>query len=78
MTPHVLRHSFISLAADLGYSEATIAALVGHKGRSITSRYAHAADAVLLDAADVIAYRTAELTGETTGAAQLRRSGTPT
>ena len=36
VTPHVLRHSFASLAADLGYSEATIAALVGHAGRSTT------------------------------------------
>lgn len=64
VTPHVLRHSFASLAADLGYSEPTIAALIGHKGRSITSRYVHAADAVLLAAADAVADRTAELMGE--------------
>jgi integrase len=64
VTPHVLRHSFASLAADLGYSEPTIAALVGHKGHTITSRYVHAADAVLLAAADVVAARTAELMGE--------------
>src|SRR5215472_113253 len=32
ITPHTLRHSFASLAADLGYAEPTIAALVGHKG----------------------------------------------
>jgi len=64
VTPHVLRHSFASLAADLGYSEPTIAALVGHKGHSITSRYVHAADAVLLAAADAVADRTAELMGE--------------
>ena len=61
VTPHVLRHSFASLAADLGYSEPTIAALVGHKGRTITSRYVHAADAVLIAAADVVANRTLEL-----------------
>jgi integrase len=42
VTPHTLRHSFASLAGDLGYSEPTIAALVGHKGRSITSRYVRA------------------------------------
>jgi integrase len=65
ITPHVLRHSLTSLAADLGYSEPTIAALVGHKGRSITSRYVHSADAVLLAAADAVANRTAELMGET-------------
>jgi integrase len=63
ITPHVLRHSFASLAADLGYSEPTIAALVGHKGRSITSRYVHAADAVLLAASDAVADRSAELMG---------------
>ena len=31
ITPHVLRHSFASLAADLGYNEPTIASLLGHK-----------------------------------------------
>jgi integrase len=64
LTPHVLRHSFASLAADLGYSEPTIAALVGHKGYTVTSRYIHTAGAMLLAAADVIALRTAELMGE--------------
>jgi integrase len=64
VTPHVLRHSFASLAGDLGYSEPTIAALVGHKGQTVTSRYVHAADAVLLAAADAVARRTAELMGE--------------
>jgi integrase len=55
VTPHTLRHSFASLAGDLGYGEATIAALVGHKGHTITSRYVHTADAVLLAAADAVA-----------------------
>jgi integrase len=64
VTPHVLRHSFASLASDLGYSEPTIGALVGHTGRSVTSRYVHSADAVLLAAADVVADRTLELMGE--------------
>ena len=64
ITPHVLRHSFTSLAADLGYSEPTIAALVGHKGHSITSRYVHSADAVLLAAADAVANKTVELMGD--------------
>jgi integrase len=63
-TLHVLRHSFASLAGDLGYSETTIAAMVGHAGRTITSRYVHSADAVLLAAADAVANRTAELMGE--------------
>jgi integrase len=64
ITPHTLRHSFTSLAADLGYSEPAIAALVGHKGRSVASRYIHSADAVLLAAADEVAERTLELMGE--------------
>lgn len=64
VTPHVLRHSFASLAGDLGYSELTIAALIGHKGHSVTSRYVHSADAVLLAAADAVANRSAELMGE--------------
>jgi integrase len=64
VTPHVLRHSFASLAGDLGYSEPTIAALIGHAGRSVTSRYVHAADAALLAAADAVAEKTLELMGE--------------
>jgi integrase len=57
ITPHVLRHSLASFAADLGYSEPTIAALIGHQGQSMTSRYLHSADAVLLAAADAVAER---------------------
>ncbi|MGH7117922.1 MAG: tyrosine-type recombinase/integrase, partial [Acetobacteraceae bacterium] len=77
VTPHVLRHSFASLAADLGYSEPTIGALIGHKGTTITSRYVHSADAVLLAAADAVATRTVELLGDVapTGAViELRRA----
>jgi integrase len=61
VTPNVLRHSFISLGADLGYSDITIGAIVGHKGRTITSRYIHSADSVLLSAADAISEQTAAL-----------------
>jgi integrase len=57
ITPHVFRHSVASIAGDLGYSELTIGALIGHKGKSITSRYVHSADAVLLAAADAVAER---------------------
>jgi integrase len=38
VTPHTLRHSFASVAADLGYTEPTIAAMLGHAACSITSR----------------------------------------
>jgi integrase len=65
VTPHVLRHSFASIAADLGFSELTIAALLGHRRASVTSRYAHHADTVLLKAADAVADRIAELMGDT-------------
>src|SRR5262245_10873068 len=66
VTPHTLRHSFTSLANDLGYTDLTIAALVGHKSRMITStsRYVHSADAILLAAANAVADRTAELMGD--------------
>ena len=64
VTPHTLRHSYASVAGDLGYSEPTIAALIGHKGHTITSRYVHTADAVLLAAADAVADRTLTLMGQ--------------
>jgi integrase len=64
ITPHTLRHSFASLGGDLGYSEPTIGALIGHKGQTMTSRYIHTADAVLLAAADAVADRTRALMGE--------------
>ena len=64
VTPHVLRHSFASVADDLEYSELTIAALIGHKKASVTSKYAHKADAVLLQAADAVSDRIAELMGD--------------
>ncbi len=64
ISPHVLRHSLASLASDLGYSESTIAALVGHKSTTITSRYIHTADAVLLAAADAVANQTIKLMRE--------------
>ena len=64
VTPHTLRHSYASIAADLGFSELTIAALIGHKKLSVTSKYAHHADAVLLQAADSVSDRVADLMGD--------------
>jgi len=54
ITPHVLRHSFASIANDLGFTEVTIAALVGHSKGSVTSKYIHALDTALVMAADTI------------------------
>ena len=72
ITPHVLRHSFASLAVDLGYNEPTIASLLGHKTHSITSRYMHSADAVLLAAADAVANATIKLMTSDQAQPQLR------
>ena len=55
ITPHVLRHSFASVANDLGFTEATIAALVGHSKGTVTGRYIHAVDTALVMAADTVA-----------------------
>lgn len=57
ITPHILRHSYASVAADLGYADATIGSLFGHRGQSITRRYIHFADSVLVSAADTVAER---------------------
>jgi integrase len=55
ITLHTLRHSFASTAADLGYSEPTIGAMIGHSSGSITGRYVHHLDAVLIAAAGRVA-----------------------
>ena len=55
ITPHVLRHSFASIGNDLGFTEVTIAALVGHSKGSVTSKYIHSLDTALIMAADTIA-----------------------
>jgi integrase len=63
VTPHVLRHSFASCAADLDFAEFTIAALLGHATHSVTSRYVHRSDPALLSAADRVASHIAGLMG---------------
>ena len=55
ITPHVLRHSFASVGADLGFTDSTIGAMLGHAGSGITSRYTHRLDSVLVAAADKVA-----------------------
>jgi integrase len=54
VTTHVLRHSFASTANDLGFTESTIAALIGHSTASVTSKYIHTLDTSLIMAADTI------------------------
>ena len=72
ITPRVLRHSFASLAVDLGLNEPTIASLLGHKTHPITSRYMHSADAVLVAAADAVANATIKLMASDQAQPQLR------
>src|SRR5262245_39790059 len=47
VTLHTLRHSFASVAAELGYSELTIAGLLGHSVPGVTARYSHLPDSAL-------------------------------
>jgi integrase len=54
ITAHVLRHSFASVADELGYTEATVAALLGQRSGSVTRRYIHPLDRVLIAAADQV------------------------
>jgi integrase len=61
---HVLRHTFAAVAAELGFSELTIAGLLGHRVSGITARYAHMPDRALLTAADQVSARLAFLLGE--------------
>jgi integrase len=53
VTPHTLRHTFASVAGDLGFSELTIAALLGHAARGVTQRYVHIDEAVRMAAGRV-------------------------
>jgi hypothetical protein len=85
VTPHVLRHSFMSLGNDLGFTEATIGMICGHKGRgggSMTRGYIHAGDAVFQAADRIAAATLRKLAGEAAadvveapGAHGVRQSG---
>jgi integrase len=54
LTPHGLRHAFAGMADDLGYSQPTIRALLGHSARGTTEGYIYKPDPVLVAAADRI------------------------
>ncbi len=51
---HTLRHTFASIAVELGYTELTIAGLLGHRLRSVTSHYSHNSDKNLINSANEI------------------------
>lgn len=48
VTPHTLRHTFGSVAGDLGFSELTIRALLGHAAQNVTQGYVHIDEALKL------------------------------
>jgi integrase len=68
VTVHVLRHSFAAVAAEMGFSELTIAGMLGHSVPGVTARYAHVPDRALVAAADQVSARIAAmLAGEDGG-----------
>ncbi len=60
VTLHTLRHTFASIGGELGFSELTLAGLLGHSARGVTQRYIHL-DEALVVAADRISERIAML-----------------
>lgn len=79
VTLHTLRHSFAATAAELGFSELTIAGLLGHSVPGVTARYAHIPDTALLAAADRVSARIAAALGGNNDAAVMTQTvGTAT
>ena len=57
VTPVTLRHSFASVADDLGFTRATVKTMLGHSTGDVTEGYIHKLDPVLAAAADSVAGR---------------------
>ncbi|MEG3088543.1 tyrosine-type recombinase/integrase [Sphingomonas sp. PB4P5] len=55
VTAHTLRHTFGSVACDRGFSELTIAGLLGHGKRGVTQGYIHIEDGLRIAAERVAA-----------------------
>ena len=55
VTPVTLRHSFASVADDLGFTRATVKTMLGHSTGDVTEGYIHKLDPVLAAAADSVA-----------------------
>ncbi len=77
VTTHVLRHSYAATAAEMGFSELTIAGLLGHRVAGVTARYAHVGDPALLVAADRVAGRIAAALDGTNGADVINLAQAP-
>jgi len=73
VTPHVLRHTFASVAGDLGFSELTIAGLLGHSARGVTQGYVHL-DTALVVAADRVSAEVVKLLDGTAAGKALDKS----
>ena len=73
VTPHVLRHTFASVAGDLGFSELTIAGLLGHSARGVTQGYVHF-DTALIVAADRVSAEIAKLLDGTNATRKSKKS----
>lgn len=63
VTPHTLRHTFGSMAGELGFSELTIRAMLGHASQNVTQDYIHI-DAALKLAIDRTSNEIAALLNE--------------
>jgi integrase len=69
LTLHGLRHGYASVAGELGYSDATIGVLLGHRSNTISGRYTHIPDPAAVAAASRVAATIAQrLKGESTSA----------
>ncbi|TXH81198.1 MAG: DUF4102 domain-containing protein [Rhizobium sp.] len=74
VTSHTLRHSYASVAGDLGFTEITISALLGHAAGNVTQRYVHHLDSVLIAAANKVSGEVHRMmTGETAKVIELPR-----
>lgn len=72
---HGLRHWFASAAAEMNFSELTIAGLLGHAVKGVTARYATAPDSALVAASDRISARLSEVLEGKEKAALIVRFG---
>jgi site-specific recombinase XerD len=71
-SPHGLRNAYAGAAHELGYSELTIKALLGHARLGVTSRYVATVDTFLLTAAENVArYARGAMNGDVGRVVQL-------
>jgi integrase len=69
LTLHGLRHGYASVAGELGYADATIGVLLGHRSNTISGRYTHIPDPAAVTAAGRVAATIAQrMKGEAPGA----------